>query len=91
MEVYVSLTREEIEELIPYKVVAETMSCSRWNTGKRKRLMKEQFTETEINASYRMHQQARDWFIYKGVPDEIKIKPTTIALWHKLAAFCAEL
>ena len=91
MEVYIKLTADEIREMVPYAVVCETMSSSRWNTGRRKRLMREWFTECERNACNRLHAQARTWYLYKGVPDEVVMKPTTLALWHKLAGFCCEL
>lgn len=91
VETYLVLSRDEINEKIPYAVVAETMSGARWNTGKRKRLMKQYFTETEIDAIYRMHKQAYSWYLVKGVPEELRITPHILALWHKLAAFCCEI
>lgn len=91
MKLYISLNRDEIQREIPYTVVAETMSGAKWNTGRRKRLMMEQFTEAEREATNRLHHQARDWYLYKGVPDEIKMTLNTYHLWHKLAAFCCEL
>lgn len=91
VETYLILDRDEINQKIPYAVVCETMSGAHWNTGKRKRLMKQHFTETEIDAIYRMHKQARTWCLVKGVPDELRIMPKTLALWNKLAAFCCEI
>ena len=91
VETYIILNRDEINQQIPYAVVCETMSGARWNTGKRKRLMKQQFTETEIDAIYRMHKQAYSWYLVKGVPEELRITPRILALWHKLAAFCCEI
>ena len=91
VETYIVMDRDEINQNIPYPVVAETMSGSRWDTGKRKRMMKERFDETEMNAIYRMHKQARQWYLIKGVPDELRITPHILALWHKLASFCCEI
>ena len=91
VETYIVLNRDEINRQIPYGVVCEGMSSARWNTGKRKRLMKERFTESEIDAIYRLNRQAHSWHLVKGVPDELRIMPKTLALWHKLAAFCCEL
>ena len=88
---YLALNREEIQELIPYPIVAETMSSSVWNTSKRKRLMKERFTEAEIESIYRLHRQAYDWHLRKGVPDEVKMTMSTYHLWQKLANFCCEI
>lgn len=91
VETYLILDRDEINQKIPYAVVCETMSGSRWNTGKRKRLMKQYFTEAEIDAIYRLHKQAYSWLLKKGVPEELRLMPKTLALWHRLAAFCCEI
>ena len=91
MKLYISLNHDEIQERIPYAVVAETMSGAYWNTGKRKRLMKQYFTESEIEAIYRLHKQAHSWYLVKGVPDEVKMTLNTYELWHKLANFCCML
>lgn len=91
MKLYLSFNHEEIQNEIPYAIVAETMSGAKWNTGRRKRLMKEQFTETEIEAIYRLHKQAHSWYLVKGVPEEIKMTLNTYHLWHKLATFCCAL
>ena len=91
MEFYIALNREEIQERIPYAIVAETMSSAVWNTMRRKHLAKEFFTEAEIKSCYRLHQQAREWYIYKGVPDEVKMTFKTYCLWQKLVNFCCEL
>lgn len=91
VETYIVMDRDEINRNIPYPIVAETMSSSRWSTGKRKRMMKERFTETEIDAVYRIHKQAHSWYLVKGVPDELRITPHILMLWHRLANFCCEL
>lgn len=90
-ETYLILSHDEVNERIPYALVAETMSGARWGTGKRKRLMKQQFTESEIDAIYRLHKQAYDWYLRKGVPDEVKMTVRTYELWQKLASFCCEI
>lgn len=88
---YLILNHDEVNEQIPYAIVAETMSGSRWCTTKRRRLMKEQFTESEIDAIHRLYKQAYSWYLVKGVPDEVKMTVQTYALWHKLANFCYEI
>lgn len=90
-ETYIVFNADEIREHIPFQLVAETMSRSIWDTGRRRRLMKEQFTEAEIDACYKMHRQAREWYLYKGVPEELKLRPKTLELWWKLAKFCMSL
>lgn len=91
MDFYIALNREEIQERIPYAIVAETMSSAIWNTGKRKRLAKEFFTDAEMDAIYRLHKQAYAWHLRTGVPDEVKMTVKTYCLWQKLATFCCEL
>ena len=88
---YLILSHDEVNEQIPYAIVAETMSCAVWNTGKRKRLMKQYFTESEIEAIYRLHKQAYSWYLVKGVPDEVKMTLHTYELWQRLANFCCML
>ena len=91
MEFYISLNQDEVRERVPYAIVAVTMSSAVWNTGKRKRLMKQCFTEAEIKAIYRLHQQAYNWYLRKGVPDEVTMTMKTYFLWQKLANFCFDL
>ena len=91
VETYLVLNRDEINRQIPYGVVCVGMSSARWDTCKRKRLMKQRFTATEIDAIYRLHKQARNWYLVKGVPDELRITPHILKLWNKLADFCCEL
>lgn len=57
---YLILTHDEVNEQIPYAVVAETMGSARWNTGRRRRLMKQRFTESEIESIYELHKKAYD-------------------------------
>lgn len=91
VETYIVMSRDEIYSNIPYQIIAETMCGSRWDTGKRKRMMKERFTETEIDAIYRIKKHAYSWCLVKGVPEELRITPHILALWHKLANFCYEI
>lgn len=91
MKFYIALNHDEIQERIPYAIVAETMSSAVWGTGKRKRLMKQWFTEAEIEAIYRLHKQAHSWYCVKGVPEEVKMSVKTYCLWQKLAHFCCEI
>jgi hypothetical protein len=91
VKTYITLNREEINQQIPYALVCETMSGAKWNTGRRKRLMKERFTESEREKIYKLHKQAHSWYLVKGVPDELKLSVKTMLLWQKLADFCCEL
>lgn len=91
IETHIVFTRDEVNSNIPYALVAETMSGSRWGTRKCKQLMKEWFTESEIKRFREFYLQARNWYLIKGVPDEVRMTGKTLALWHKLAEFCCQI
>lgn len=91
MKLYLEFSHDEIQREIPYAIIAETMSRSVWNTGKRKRLFAQMFTERERDKIRGIHSQAYSWYLVKGVPDNVKMTLATYRLWHKLADFCASL
>ena len=91
IESFVILEREDIQQNIPYAIIAETIGRSCWNTGKCKRLKKEFFTREEIANLPRIYKYARDWYLIKGVPDSIRLRPNTIELFVKLGEFCSQL
>jgi hypothetical protein len=91
MRIYIGLTYDEIQAQIPHTLVATTMSSAIWHTTRRRRLMKETFTESEISAIYRLHKQAYTWYLRTGVPDEVQMTLQTYELWQRLARFCYEL
>ena len=90
-EIFLTLTRDEINTEIPYAIICETMGGSKWNTGKCKKLKREWFSEKEIAQFSRLHQMAYTWYLKKGVPDEIKITTKTLLLFQKLGDFCYSL
>ena len=92
MKLYLELSHDEIQREIPYMIVAETMCRSVWNTGRRKRMFVQQFTEAEHDRIYKMKSQAYAWALVRGVPLKgVKMTIETYRLWHRLADFCASL
>lgn len=91
MKMLIVLNQDEIQKQVPYAVIAETMSSSIWNTGKRKRLMANYFTEAEMEEADSLHRIARNWYMYKGVPKEAQMTMDTYYLWQRLAQFCGML
>lgn len=89
--VFIELSREEVYASIPYEVICETRYGGTWDTGKRRRLWKEEFTEEERALSTRLFKQAHMWMLSTGVPEKVVMKTTTLALWGKLAVFCMSL
>ncbi len=87
----ISLTREEIQRELPYQLIYSTMASSVWDTGRRKRRWTEEFTEAERKTCSRIKYQAYLWYLVKGAPEEVTMSLSTMALWKRLAAFCASL
>lgn len=91
MTMMLVLSREDVHKDIPYGVICETRESSRWDTGRRRRLWKELFTEKEREAATRLFGLAHRWYLTSGVPDEVKMTLSTLTLWTKLGAFCASI
>lgn len=90
MTMFLHLSHDEICKEIPYMLITETTSRSVWDTGRRKRLWSQIFTEQERAACRKIRQQAHTWALVKGVPDDgVNMTIKTYKLWHKLADFCA--
>lgn len=89
--IYITLTHDEVQATIPYAMICETREGSRWAGRKLKERWREEFTPQEREAASRLFSQAHDWYLKKGVPEEVTMTGRTLALWHKLAAFCASL
>ncbi len=87
----IELDRDEIQRGIPYRLICETKSGSRWNTMRRKREWQKQFTDAERDKCSKLFAQAYQWYLVKGVPDSVVMSPGTLALWQKLGAFCASI
>lgn len=85
------LNADEIRETIAYPMICETMCGSVWQTGKRRRRWAEEFTEAERAACSKLKTLAYKWYLTTGVPDEVTMSLSTMALWKKLEAFCASL
>lgn len=92
MKLYMELSHEEVQRLIPYAIIAETTSRSVWGTGRRKRLWAASFTLAEREKLNKMIAQAKRWALVTGVPlDGVKMTASTYNLWEKLGNFCGGL
>lgn len=89
--IYITLTRDEINDKIPYAMICEMRYGSSWDTGRRRRAWTQDFSESERRAADALFKQAHSWYLVKGVPDEVKMKGSTFALWMKLGEFCGSL
>lgn len=89
--IMIVMTADEIRDTIPYAMICQTMLGSAWETSRRRRLWKEAFTEREREACLKLRNQARQWYLAKGVPDEVTMAMTTLDLWNRLGEFCASI
>lgn len=92
MRVYVHLDRDECERKLPAMLIAETTSRAIWDTGRRKRRWKEEFTDSERDALYDIIAQARRIALRYGWPEDgITTTVNRLVLWRRLGDFCASL
>lgn len=91
MKVYIELSREEIHNQIPYALVCETFETGITKTGKGKRIFNDMFAESEKRPARELTRTAKRWTLGTGVPDFVRIRPTTLSLWHKLGDYCMRL
>lgn len=90
-EIAITLNHDEVAKTIPYAMICETRFGKSWDTMRRKRRWVEEFSENERKACRRLFDLSRIWYLVKGVPEEVKMSPSTYELWGKLADFCASL
>lgn len=89
MDTWMHLTQEEVFRLVPFILICETRNSSRWETGRRRRMYNQVFTEQEKKKIPELCRKAHIWAISKGVPAKgVKMTLSTYKLWHKLAHFC---
>lgn len=91
VETFLTLSSDEVHEKIPYALVCMTRYGAHWDTGRRKRLWDENFSEAEKKAATRLFNQSHRWTLTTGVPETVKMSVATFALWMKLGDFCASV
>lgn len=90
-ETFLVLTSEEVNAHIPYAMVCMTRFGAEWNTMRRKRRWKAEFTEQEREAATKLFNLSYRWLLTTGVPDTVRMTVQTFALWMKLGEFCASI
>lgn len=91
MYIRLTLTRDEVQRNIPYAMICETRYGSAWDTMRRKRRWRDEFTPHERETAYRLFKFAHNWYLVSGVPETVSMDHATLELWSKLAGFCASL
>ena len=90
-KVVMTLTRDEVQQIIPYAMICETRYGRLWGTTKRLRSWRTQFTPQERVDAETLFRLSHTWYLVKGVPDSIEMTTRTLALWKKIEDFCATL
>jgi len=92
VKVMIHLTRDEVNEKIPYMLVCETTSCSAWNTRRVRTAFHEMFTEKEREDLKKLRMLAHSWALVKGIPNEgVDMSAETMSLWMRFGEFCASV
>lgn len=91
MRMEVVFEHDEIGEAIPYQMICMTRYGSVWNTMRRKRRWKEEFSAYERERLNAMCRQAYQWTCVTGLPQTLKMSMGTYELWNRLTEFCASL
>lgn len=86
----ITLDREEILRL-PYGFLCTARESASWNTSRRRRLWKDTFTESEREQAEKIFRQCHQWYLVKGIPDEVTMSVKTRELWMRLENFCATI
>lgn len=91
MKTMISLSRDEIQKMLPYAIICQTRYGARWCSAARKRRWMAEFTEKERTAASTIFSKAESMYLKKGVPDDITMSTATFQLWLKIGNFCASL
>ena len=91
MQVKIVLSREEVNNHIPYPMICETRYGKTWKSTKVQERFRREFTEYERKAAFKIFGRSHIWYLRKGVPDEVELTIFEYDLWKKLAAFCASI
>lgn len=84
------LTREEVEENIPYKLICLTRYGNVWDTMRRKLSWNKEFSTLEKEIAEKLFKQSHVWLV-NGIPNTVRMDFQTCGLWHKIAKFCMSL
>ena len=83
----VELTKEEVQEQLPYQLVTDTFAKHVSRHENTKTLYDNMFNEHEQHIIKNIRQQAKRW-AQKGIPDTITMPMETYRLWSKLTTYC---
>lgn len=90
MKIEFILSRKDVEENIPYKMICSTRYGSIWDTMRRKKKWSTEFSITEQEVAEELFRQMQRWYM-KGIPNNVRIEYLTLELLDKIAEFCFTL
>ena len=89
-ETYVVLEHDEVNSVLNYRLIAECIGSSSWNSGKISREKDRNFTPSEISMIRNVYQKAHKWYLVTGVPNKVTMTLKEFNLWKKLEDFCVK-
>ena len=87
-ETYVVLEHDEVNSVLNYRLIAECIGSSSWNSRKISREKDKAFTPSEISMIRNVYQKAHKWYLVTGVPNKVTMTLKEFNLWKKLEDFC---
>ena len=90
-EIVLCLDRDEVIQRIPYAMICETRDGARWTGRKLMERFESEFTPEERAEASALFQLAHKWHLKTGVPETVRMTAKTMALWLRLAEFCAKV
>lgn len=90
-ETFITMSNYEVHAIIPYALVCMTRYGAHWDTGRRRRLWDQSFSDAEKKAATRLFNLSHRWTLTTGVPETVKMSVNTFLLWKKLGDFCASI
>lgn len=91
MEIELILTKEEINQSIPYNMICQTRYGSIWDTMRRKLRWNAEFSDDEKSKAEKIFRQTHNWSVGNGIPDTVRMHLSEIKLWNKIEMFCMSL
>ena len=83
----VRISVDELNDELHYRLIAETMSGSKWTTGKVKKAFVSQFSQEERDSCFSIWRRARKWYLYSLPTNPIEMSMVEYELWQKLKNF----
>lgn len=88
--VILMLTREQVEQDIPYKTICAAKNSPLWDSYTCANRWSKEFSGAETTDAEVLFKQADKW-MQNGIPATVRMSEAAFDLWLKLGAFCSSL